>query len=134
MKILKDIKMWALALGLAICGATAMAPATYAKVVCLNGSSVDNLKDCDENKGSANVDTKLEDVLKNIVNVIIGIIGFVAVVMMVYGGFLYTTSAGDANKVTKAKNTIMYGLIGLVVALLAFAIVNFVVSNFVKSE
>ena len=125
--------MWALALGLAICGATAMAPATYAEVVCLDGKTAASLDKCSEYDGAANKDTKLEDALKNVVNVIIGIIGFVAVVMMVYGGFLYTTSAGDANKVTKAKNTIMYGLIGLVVALLAFAIVNFVVSNFVKS-
>ena len=67
--------------------------------------------------------------LNTILNVALGLIGFVAVVMIVVGGLQYTTSSGDAGKVTKAKNTIMYGVIGLVVALLAFAIVNFVLTN-----
>ena len=53
-------------------------------------------------------------------------------VVIIYGGFMYTTSAGDSNKVTKAKNAIMYGIIGLVVAMLAFAIVNFVIGGLFK--
>ncbi|MBR0480307.1 hypothetical protein IJJ46_00555 [Candidatus Saccharibacteria bacterium] len=71
----------------------------------------------------------LMDTLNIILNVALGLIGFVAVVMIIVGGLQYTTSSGDTGKVTKAKNTIMYGVIGLVVALLAFAIVNFVLSN-----
>ena len=71
----------------------------------------------------------LMDQLLLILNVALGVIGFVAVVMIVVGGLQYTTSSGEAGKVTKAKNTIMYGVIGLVVALLAFAIVNFVLTN-----
>ena len=46
---------------------------------------------------------------------------------------MYTTSSGDSAKVKKAKDTIMYGVIGLVIALLAFAIVNFVLSSVVIS-
>ena len=46
--------------------------------------------------------------------------------MLIWGGILYTTSAGDSNKVTTAKNTIMYAVIGLVIAIFAYAIVNFV--------
>ena len=68
-------------------------------------------------------------VLNTIINVALGIIGFVAVVMIIVDGFQYSTSAGDASKVTKAKNTIMYGIIGLVIAILAAAIVNFVLAN-----
>ena len=68
-------------------------------------------------------------VLNKVINVALAVIGFVAVVMIILGGFQYTTSAGDASKVTKAKNTILYGIIGLVVALLAYAIVNFVLNN-----
>ena len=67
--------------------------------------------------------------LQTILNVVLGVIGFVAVVMIIVGGLQYTTSSGDTGKVTKAKNTIMYGVIGLVIALLAFAIVNFVLSD-----
>ena len=79
----------------------------------------------DENYKNAD----LMGTLKNIINVIIGIVGFLAVVMIILGGISYTTSAGDASKVKKAKDTIMYGIIGLVIAILAFAIVNFVLSN-----
>jgi hypothetical protein len=50
----------------------------------------------------------------------------VAVVMIILGGVSYATSQGDASKVKKGKDTILYGIIGLVVAILAFAIVNFV--------
>ena len=46
--------------------------------------------------------------------------------MIVMGGISFATSQGDASKTTKARNTILYGVVGLVVALLAFAIVNFV--------
>ncbi|MBR5408525.1 hypothetical protein IK112_01080 [Candidatus Saccharibacteria bacterium] len=71
----------------------------------------------------------LMSILNLIINVALGVIGFVAVVMIIMGGVQYTTSSGDTAKVTKAKNTIMYGVIGLVIALLAFAIVNFVLQN-----
>ena len=64
-----------------------------------------------------------------IINVILSVLGIVTVIMIILGGVQYTTSAGDPAKVTKAKNTIMYGVIGLVIALLAFAIVNFVLAN-----
>ena len=62
----------------------------------------------------------------------LGVLGLLAVVVIIYGGFMYTTSAGDSSKIKKAKDTIMYGVIGLVIALLAFAIVNFVVSSIFK--
>ena len=70
----------------------------------------------------------LNDVIHWIINTAIFAVGMVAVVMIILGGVNYATSQGDTNKVTKAKNTIMYGIIGLVVALLAFAIVNFILT------
>lgn len=63
------------------------------------------------------------------INTVLGLIGIVAVVMMIYGGFQFLTSAGDAAKVAKAKNIVMYSVVGLVVAVLAYAIVNFVLSH-----
>lgn len=72
---------------------------------------------------------KLMDTIKNIINVVIGIIGMLAVIMIIMGGISFVTSQGDTAKVAKARNTILYGVVGLVVALLAFAIVNFVLSN-----
>ena len=49
--------------------------------------------------------------------------------MVIIGGIQYTTSGGDSAAVTKAKNTILYGIVGLVIALLAYAIVNFVITR-----
>ena len=74
------------------------------------------------------IEEQLDDV-NTAINVILGLVGLVAVAVMILGGFQYTTSAGDTAKVTKAKNTILYGIVGLVIAVLAFAIVNFVISN-----
>ena len=67
-----------------------------------------------------------------ITNVLLFIIGAISVIMLVIGGILYTTSAGDSAAVTSAKNTILYAIVGIVVALLAFAIVNFVLGSFTK--
>lgn len=67
--------------------------------------------------------------ITNILNAVIGILGLVCVVVMIIGGVNYMTSSGDAAKVKKAKDTILYGLIGLIVCVLAFALVNFVIVN-----
>lgn len=65
-----------------------------------------------------------------ITNVLLFIIGAVSVIMLVIGGIRYTVSAGDSSAVTAAKNTILYAIVGIIVALLAYAVVNFVVGNF----
>ena len=65
----------------------------------------------------------------NILNVIIGLLSVVCVIVIIIGGVQYMTSTGDAGKVKKAKDTIMYAIIGLVVCGLAAVIVNFVVKN-----
>ena len=64
-----------------------------------------------------------------IINYIIGALAIVAVIVVIIGGFTYMTSSGEAAKVKKAKDTILYGIIGLIICALAFAIVNFVISN-----
>lgn len=70
--------------------------------------------------------------VKGIINAIIATLGIVAVVIIIVGGVQYMTSSGDAAKVKKAKDTILYGVIGLIICVLAFAIVNFVVGNILK--
>lgn len=66
------------------------------------------------------------DLVKNIVNVLLFIVGGISVIMIIVGGLLYVTSAGDSGGVTRAKATLTYAIVGLVVSFLAFAIVNFV--------
>lgn len=77
---------------------------------------------------------ELSDVIIGIVNGIIGILGLVAVIFIVVGGVNYMTSTGDPTKTKKAKDTILYAVIGLIIAVLSFAIVNFVISNVIKGE
>lgn len=67
----------------------------------------------------------------NIINGVIAALGIVCVVVMIIGGVNYMTSSGDAAKVKKGKDTILYGLIGLIICVLAFAIVNFVIVNII---
>ena len=78
------------------------------------------------------VNTDLYGMIQNILNWIFGVIGIVAVIMIIIGGFNMMISSGDPGKVKKGKDTILYGIIGLIVAILAFAIVNFVLTNVFK--
>lgn len=66
-------------------------------------------------------------VLRQITNVVIYIAGVVAVIMLIVGGIKYLVSGGDSKKVTDAKNTVLYAIIGLIICLLAFAFVGFVI-------
>lgn len=103
------------------------------KVKCPDGKDAtgNNLTECGGLKGSSNQNDLMAQA-NTIINVVIGVIGFVAVAFIIFGGVQYTTSAGDPGKVKKAKDTILYGIIGLVVSMLAYAIVNFVLANVFK--
>ncbi len=84
--------------------------------------------DCDS-KGTNSQESKLNNMIKNIVNFISVIVGVVAVIMIIYGGFRYITSGGDSAGVGAAKNTIIYALVGLIIVALAQVIVKFVLSK-----
>lgn len=75
---------------------------------------------------SASLETNLE----TIVNILLFILGAIAVIMIVIGGIRYVTSNGESAAITSAKNTILYSVIGLIVAIMAYAIVNFVIKAF----
>ena len=68
-------------------------------------------------------------VFKNITNTVLYVVMIIAVIMLIVGGIRYIVSGGDAKKVTDAKNTILYAIIGLIICFLAYAIVNFVVKT-----
>lgn len=72
---------------------------------------------------------KVDSILQTIINVTIYLIGIVSVIMIISGGYLYTTSSGNEAQVTKAKNTVTYAIVGLLVAISAYAIVNWVIFN-----
>ena len=70
-------------------------------------------------------------VFSRLTNTILLIVGLISVIMLVYGGLRYILSGGDSKKVTDAKNTILYAIIGLIISLLAYAIVHFVLNSVV---
>lgn len=76
-----------------------------------------------------NVSDTAPSVAKNLINAVISIMGILAVGILVAAGQRYITSQGDPGQITQAKNMLLYGIVGLVVALLAFAIVNFILTE-----
>lgn len=134
MKISNKIKTVAAGSAAVVAAGVKAGVASAATTFCPNGDPLDagkSLADCNGLTGGSNTDNLMTTVNK-IINIVIGVIGFAAVAMTIYGGVQYTTSAGDPGKVKKAKDTIMYGIVGLVVAILAYAIVNFVLSSLTK--
>lgn len=127
---MNKLKVFIVSAAVAIAGAAAFAPALTASALnpletaCSNssGNTV-----CDEvNSGSGN----LNSIIGIIVNTILFIVGALAVVMAIWSGFQYITSTGDSGKVSKAKNTLVYSIVGLIIALLAYTIVNYVFNLF----
>lgn len=64
-----------------------------------------------------------------VVNILLYVIGAISVIMLIVGGIRYTISNGDSSQVTSAKNTILYAIVGLIIAFLAYAIVNWVLTG-----
>ena len=105
--------------------ALAVAPAASAEGNLTLNSGVDSA----QGEGVGQVSTDPESLVKKFVNIFLFAVGALSVIMLIWGGIRYTTSAGDSNKVTAAKNTVLYAIVGLVVAILAYAIVNMVISK-----
>ena len=69
-------------------------------------------------------------VFNTVTNVLLFVIGAISVIMIIIGGLRYVVSGGDSSNITAAKNTVLYAVIGLIVALLAYAVINFLLTNF----
>lgn len=70
-------------------------------------------------------------IFTTITNVMLFIVGAISVIMIVIGGLRYVVSGGNSSNVTTAKNTILYAVVGLIIAIMAYAIINFVISSFI---
>ena len=71
----------------------------------------------------------LSNILKNATNIVLFIAGALAVIMIIYGSIRFMTAHGDEKQVESARLIVTYSVIGLIIALLAYALVNFVLSN-----
>jgi hypothetical protein len=73
---------------------------------------------------ATNNETDLKSMILTVVNYALGFLGLIAVIMIIYGGVTYVTSAGSDEAIKNAKKIIMYALIGLIIILLSFVLVN----------
>jgi len=72
----------------------------------------------------------LTQVITKISNALLLLVGLIAVLFLIIGGFQLISSAGNADNINKGKHTIFYAIIGLIIALLSYASVSFIVSQF----
>lgn len=111
--------------------ASAAASASGADIQTCLGQGSDLTAPTDANCTSTGADTStnVNDIIKTVINFFSFIVGIVAVIMIIYGGFRYISSGGDSGKITSAKNTIIYAIIGLIIVAFAQVIVKFVLNK-----
>ncbi|OYX42847.1 hypothetical protein B7Y94_02790 [Candidatus Saccharibacteria bacterium 32-49-12] len=73
-------------------------------------------------------------IVRRIINIMLYAIGVISVIMLIFGGFRYVISGGQKEAVTAAKNTILYAIVGLLVAIFAYAIVRFVIGAAIGTD
>lgn len=100
--------------------------------VCLDNPGATFCQDNTDQQGESPEDNSLygpNGVITKVVRLMSLVIGIAAVIMIIVGGIRYVTSSGDPNNTTGAKNTILFAIVGLLIALLAQAIIVFVISK-----
>jgi len=124
---MKKIQTFIAAFILVAVSAFALVPVSTVGAQALDGVCASNPGD---SAVCANKDDKAEGFVGTLVNVLLYILGAISVIVLIIGGILYVISGGNSSSVAKAKNTITYAIVGLIVSFLAYAIVNWVVDLF----
>jgi hypothetical protein len=102
------------------------------KKLCASSEANKNSSLCvgyNEGASSSETDNPLLNTLTVVINLLSFIAGILAVIFVMYGGFKYIVSTGDAGKVTSAKNTILYALVGIVVVVISRLLILFILSK-----
>jgi hypothetical protein len=139
MKSIKIMLAGILVVPLMAMGAGLLIPTnTFAatKTSCTSDLTIGNGANCTQDSSNSTPASLFDNggIFQTIVNIALFIIGAIAVIMLIYGGIRYTISGGDAKNVTAAKDTILYAVVGIVVAILAYAIVNFVIGGLLNTS
>ena len=95
----------------------------------VGASAAEEIKKGYEQAGGTEGDS-LPNIVGTVINTMLFIVGVLAVIMIIYSGIRYITAHGDKGQVESAKNTLIYSIVGLVVAIVAYAIVNWVIGLF----
>lgn len=129
---LRSFKPFFVLLGFFVAMAVALSPviATDASAACdMNNMSIGSGAECARGNGQPTQLIGDTGVFNRITSIMLFVVGAVAVIMLIFGGIRYVVSGGDQNSVTAAKNTILYAIIGIIVAMLAYAAVSFVTDS-----
>lgn len=94
------------------------------------GESVSALSECNVEKTEG--DKSLMSNVSMLINVFASVMGFLAVGMIIYGGFMLLTAQGDPAKIKRGKDVVTYSIVGVILVMLAYAIVNFVMNSGIK--
>jgi hypothetical protein len=118
----------ALVLGFGLTASPAHAADPTAPTTCdvVTSGGISHGAECAKPNGAPTELFGPNSIFVTITNIMLFVIGAIAVIMLIVGGIRYVISSGDQNSVTSAKNTILYAIIGIVIAFLAYAAVNFV--------
>ena len=103
----------------------AMASASITSDICTGSNVGSSTSSCTTNSST----DSLKKLAASIISVFSILVGVVAVIMVIFGGFKYITSGGDSNSVSGAKNTLIYAIVGLIIVALAQFIVHFVLNT-----
>jgi len=121
------MKKLAKRIGQALTGAASVATLICGRVLAASNPVQDGAEDARGDGMPAEL-VGPDGIFTQITNTILYAVGIISILMLIYGGLRYVISGGDSKKVTDAKNTILYAIIGLIVAILSFAIVNFIIN------
>lgn len=126
---MKNIKQYITTFGLTLLIGASLIPAS-------DVGAVNLMRGCDSDQSNSALCKSKDEgatrddagsMIQDVINVILMLLGIVAVIVMIVGGFRYVTSGGDESGIKQGKETILYAVIGLIIAMMAYAIVNFVV-------
>jgi hypothetical protein len=100
---------------------------------CSTGDAGDAYRSCLPQNNFVNADMELLDTVTMLINILMSLLGFIAVIIVLIGGFKWMTAAGEDSKVAEAKKTLSAGVIGLVIIMAAWGIARFVINILAKA-
>ena len=117
--LVREVAIFATLLSLAMLATTFFSDITFAATSLIDPS--DNPSAISDATGG---ESSFKALAQTLLNYALSFLGFVATIMVIYGGVLYVTSAGNDTEVEKAKKILLYAVVGIVLILLSFALVN----------
>lgn len=73
-----------------------------------------------------------QQLIGRIINTALGLVGSLALLMFIYGGFMWMTAAGNDDRIKKGKETLTWATLGLIVIFSSYALVSYLIKNVIK--